>query len=255
MTRWQGVALSIAAVSVALAVWLFVTESRLVPEKILPSPAAIARELVVLVRDGYVGTPLSSHLLASLTRTFVGFACAALAAVPVGLLLGYSPTLYAVISPFLSVLRPMPAIAFIPLVILWFGIGEFSKVLLIFFTSFLYITLNAAAGVKAVPIDLIRAARSLGVNERQLFLHVIFPESLPYVFTGLKVGAAVSWAVVVAAELVAAQRGLGYIIMDGATFFRITDVYVGILLIGVIGFGIERTLHALERRIVHWAGR
>jgi ABC-type nitrate/sulfonate/bicarbonate transport system permease component len=121
--------------------------------------------------------------------------------------------------------------------------------------SFLYITLNAAAGVKAVPVDLIRAAHSLGVKERQLFFHVILPESLPYVFTGLKIGAAVSWAVVVAAELVAAQRGLGYIIMDGATFFRITDVYVGILLIGVIGFGIERGLSAVERRVVHWAGR
>jgi NitT/TauT family transport system permease protein len=152
------------------------------------------------------------------------------------------------------VLRPMPAIAFIPLVILWFGIGEFSKVLLIFFTSFLYITLNAAAGVKGVGVDLIRAARSLGVGERQLFFYVILPGAMPHIFTGLKVGAAVSWAVVVAAELVAAQRGLGYMIMDGATFFRIPEVYVGILLIGAIGFGIERALAAVERRLLHWAG-
>ncbi len=255
MGRWHSLGLSLAAVVVALVGWLIVTEGGFVSEKVLPSPWAIAQELVVLLRQGYVGTPLYSHLLASLTRTFVGFACAGLLAVPTGLVIGYSPVLYALISPFFSVFRPMPAIAFIPLVILWFGIGEFSKVLLIFCTSFLYITLNAAAGVKAVPIDLIRAARSLGVNERQLFFHVILPESLPYVFTGLKIGAAVSWAVVVAAELVAAQRGLGYIIMDGATFFRITDVYVGILLIGVIGFGIERALSAIERRVVHWAGR
>lgn len=255
MDRWRSLGLSVAALAAAVLVWLVVTEGRFVSDKLLPSPRAILEELVVLARDGYVGTPLHSHLVASLLRTFLGFVCAALLAVPMGLAIGYSPVLYALISPFFSVLRPMPAIAFIPLVILWFGIGEFSKVLLIFFTSFLYITLNAAAGVKAVPIDLIRAARSLGVNERQLFFHVILPESLPYVFTGLKIGAAVSWAVVVAAELVAAQRGLGYIIMDGATFFRITDVYVGILLIGVIGFGIERTLSAIERRLVHWAGR
>jgi NitT/TauT family transport system permease protein len=255
MGRWQSLGLSLGAVAAAVLVWLGVTEGGLVSAKILPSPRAILEELVVLLREGYVGTPLASHLLASLARTFAGFAAAALLGVPTGLATGWSPVLYALISPFLSVLRPLPAIAFIPLVILWFGIGEFSKVLLIFFTSFLYITLNAAAGVKAVPVDLIRAARSLGVTERQLFFHVILPESLPYVFTGLKVGAAVSWAVVVAAELVAAQRGLGYIIMDGATFFRITDVYVGILLIGLIGFGIERTLTAIERRVVHWAGR
>lgn len=254
MPRWRGLALSASAVTAALLVWLALTESGLIRPAVLPSPRVILAEFIVLARHGYVGTPLHSHILASLLRTFAGFVCAAVLAVPVGLAIGYSPTLYAIVSPFFSVLRPMPAIAFIPLVILWFGIGEFSKVLLIFFTSFLYITLNAAAGVKSVGIDLVRAARSLGVGERQLFFYVIFPGALPHIFTGLKVGAAVSWAVVVAAELVAAQRGLGYMIMDGATFFRIPDVYVGILLIGAIGFGIERALAALERRLLHWAG-
>lgn len=246
--------LSAGAVGAALIVWLAVTESGLIGPRMLPSPRVIFLQFVVLLQEGYVGTPLHSHVLASLMRTFGGFVCAALLAVPVGLAMGYSPTLYAIVSPFLSVLRPMPAIAFIPLVILWFGIGEVSKLLLIFFTSFLYITLNAAAGVKGVGVDLVCAARSLGVSERQLFFYVILPGALPHIFTGLKVGAAVSWAVVVAAELVAAQRGLGYMIMDGATFFRIPDVYVGILLIGTIGFGIERALGAIERRLLHWAG-
>jgi len=254
MARWRSAALSVGAVTAAVLVWLALTESGLIRPQVLPSPRVILVQFGVLLRDGYVGTPLYSHVLASLLRTFVGFVCAGLLAVPVGLAIGYSPTLYALVSPFFSVLRPMPAIAFIPLVILWFGIGEFSKVLLIFFTSFLYITLNAAAGVKGVGVDLIRAARSLGVGERQLFFYVILPGALPHIFTGLKVGAAVSWAVVVAAELVAAQRGLGYMIMDGATFFRIPEVYVGILLIGAIGFGIERALAAVERRLLHWAG-
>src|SRR6185295_10853841 len=127
-----------------------------------------------------------------------GFACGAILALPVGLAIGYSPALYALLSPFLAVLRPIPVIAYIPLAILWFGIGEFSKILLIALTSFLYITVNAAAGVRSVAPDLIRAAQSLGVNERQLFVHVILPESLPYIFAGLRIGAAVSWAVVVA---------------------------------------------------------
>ena len=252
---WKHLRLSLLAVLAALALWAVVTETGFVEKKILPSPGDIAVQAVVLVSQGYIGTPLHQHVLASLGRTFLGFVIGASLAVPLGLALGYSERLNALFTPFLSALRPIPVIAYIPLVILWFGIGEFSKILLISLTSFLYITVNAAAGVRSVAADLIRAAQSLGVNERQLFLHVILPESLPYIFAGLRIGAAVSWAVVVAAELVAAQSGVGYMIMDAATFFRIPVVYVGIILIGMIGFAIERVIVALERRFVHWGNR
>jgi ABC-type nitrate/sulfonate/bicarbonate transport system permease component len=252
---WKHLRLSLLAVLCALALWAIATEGGFVEKKFLPSPSDIAGQAVVLVGQGYIGTPLHRHVLASLGRTFVGFVVGAVLAVPLGLALGYSERLNAVVTPFLSALRPIPVIAYIPLVILWFGIGEFSKILLIALTSFLYITVNAAAGVRSVAADLIRAAQSLGVNERQLFLHVILPESLPYIFAGLRIGAAVSWAVVVAAELVAAQSGLGYMIMDAATFFRIPVVYVGIILIGLIGFAIERVIATLERRFVHWSNR
>ena len=255
MTKWRSFSISAVSVLVALALWFAVTESGLIAAKFFPSPGVILHEFVRLVKDGYVGTPLYEHILASLLRTLVGFTCAAILAIPVGLAIGYNQTLHAIVSPFLSMLRPIPIIAFIPLVILWFGIGEFSKILLIAVTSFLYITFNTAAGVRSVGIDLIRAARSLGVNDRQLFMHVILPQSLPFIFTGLKIGAAVSWAVVVAAELVAAQKGLGYMILDAATFFRIPTVYVGIILIGIIGFAIERIIGTFERRIVHWADK
>ena len=252
---WKHLRLSLLAILCALALWAVMTESGFVDKKILPSPSDIGGQAVILVGQGYAGTPLHQHLLASLGRTFLGFTIGAVLAVPLGLALGYSAKLNAIVTPFLSALRPIPVIAYIPLVILWFGIGEFSKILLIALTSFLYITVNAAAGVRSVGADLIRAARSLGVNDKQLFLYVILPESLPYIFAGLRIGAAVSWAVVVAAELVAAQRGLGYLIMDAATFFRIPAVYVGIILIGLIGFAIERIIAALERRFVHWGNR
>jgi NitT/TauT family transport system permease protein len=252
---WKHLRLSLLAVLCALALWTIATEGGFVEKKILPSPSDIAQQAVILVSQGYIGTPLHKHVLASLGRTFVGFVVGALLAVPLGLALGYSERLNALVTPFLSALRPIPVIAYIPLVILWFGIGEFSKILLITLTSFLYITVNAAAGVRSVAPDLIRAAQSLGVNERQLFVHVILPESLPYIFAGLRIGAAVSWAVVVAAELVAAQSGVGYMIMDAATFFRIPVVYVGIILIGLIGFAIERVIATLEHRFVHWSNR
>jgi NitT/TauT family transport system permease protein len=240
---------------VALAVWLAFTEGGFVSPKVLVSPLGLVRQFWTLAIDGYLGTPLYVHVLASLLRTTIGFACGAILALPVGLAIGYSPALYALLSPFLAVLRPIPVIAYIPLAILWFGIGEFSKILLIAITSFLYMTVNTAAGVKAVPEDVIRAALSLGASRLQLFVHVILPESLPYVFAGVRVGAAVSWAVVVSAELIAAQQGLGYMIMDAATFFRIPAVYVGIALIGMIGFAIDRLISFAERRLVHWSAR
>jgi NitT/TauT family transport system permease protein len=243
------------AVIVALAIWVAVTAGGLVDTKVLVSPGTLLRQFIAIAMNGYSGTPLYTHILASLLRTTTGFVLGAALAIPVGLAMGYSAILYALLSPFLAVLRPIPVIAFIPLAILWFGIGEFSKVLLISITSFLYMTVNTAAGVKAVPEDVIRAALSLGATRFQLFRHVILPESLPYIFVGVRVGAAVSWAVVVAAELIAAQEGLGYLIMDAATFFRIPAVYVGISLIGIIGFAIDRLISIAERRLVHWSPR
>jgi NitT/TauT family transport system permease protein len=255
MTRVTSTVLGAAALAVVGAIWFGVTEWGLVDPGIVVSPIRLAQEFVSLMRNGYVGTPLYQHILASLLRTTIGFACGTALALPVGLAMGYSPVVYALVSPFLALLRPIPVIAYIPLAILWFGIGEFSKILLIAITSFLYMTVNTAAGVKAVPTDVIRAAESLGVSRFQLFVHVIFPESLPYIFVGLRVGAAVSWAVVVSAELIAAQQGLGYLIMDAATFFRIPAVYVGIALIGAIGFTIDRLISFAERRLVHWSAR
>ena len=197
MTRARSGLLSLAAIAAALGFWSAVTDGGLVSPKVLVSPIGLVRQFWTMAVDGYLGTPLYVHVLASLMRTTVGFVCGAALALPVGLAIGYSPTLYALLSPFLAVLRPIPVIAYIPLAILWFGIGEFSKVLLIAITSFLYMTVNTAAGVKAVPEDVIRAALSLGASRFQLFANVILPESLPYIFAGVRVGAAVSWAVVV----------------------------------------------------------
>ena len=255
MTRAKSALLSTVAIVLVLLVWLAFTEGGLVSPKVLVSPIGLLKQFFSLAVEGYLGTPLWTHILASVLRTTIGFGCGAALALPVGLAIGYSPTLYALVSPFLAVLRPIPVIAYIPLAILWFGIGEFSKILLIGVTSFLYMTVNAAAGVKAVPEDIIRAALSLGASRLQLFLLVILPESLPYIFAGIRVGAAVSWALVVSAELIAAQQGLGYLIMDAATFFRIPVVYVGIALIGVIGFAIDRLISFAERRLVHWSAR
>lgn len=239
-----------------LILWEVLTDvTHTISTKFLTSPVGIAEEFVTLLRTGYVGTPLWLNFAASLGRTFTGFVLSAIVAIPIGLWMGLNPYVRAVLAPLFNLLRPVPAIALIPLMILWFGIGETSKILVIFLASFLYVVLNTTAGVATVPEGLIRAAINLGASRAQLFRYVIFPAALPSIMTGLKTGLAVSWAVVVAAELIAAQRGLGYMIEDAATFYRIKDVYVGVILIGVIGLLMNASLEAIERRALHWAGK
>lgn len=250
-----GKRISFLTIISLLVLWSIVVESGIVSPKYLCPPSEIIKEFLTLADKGYAGTSLMEHFLASLGRTFTGFAIGAVLAIPIGLLIGYYKFVSAAITPILAFLRPIPAIALIPLFILWFGIGEMSKVTLIFYSSFLYISINTTAGVKNVSQNLIRASQSLGANSRQIFIRVILPEALPQIITGIKIGAIISWAVVVASELIAAQSGLGYMIMDAATFFRISDVYVGILLIGLIGIALERIIAALESKIVHWSGK
>jgi NitT/TauT family transport system permease protein len=247
--------LSLASVGVLVGVWALLSLGHLVSNRFLVSPVEVVREIGVLFRDGYINVPLHVHLGYSIMRSLSGLVVAIVLGVPLGLLIGYNRYVAALFLPPFLAFRPVPPIALIPLAVLWFGIGEFAKVFLIFMASFLYVTLSVANGVKEVRESLIRAAHSLGANGRQLFFYVIFPETLPHIMNSIKVGTAISWAVVVAAELVAAQKGLGYMIMDAATFFRIADVYAGIVFIGAIGFALERVIVAVENRFVHWSGK
>lgn len=237
------------------ALWAAVTNLGWVDPITLPSPQALFGSLLGLVQEGYGGKPALVHLGASVFRTFTGLLGGIVLGIPVGLLMGHSPAANAVLGPIFSFIRPVPPIAFIPLVILYFGIGEFPKILLIGAAAFWYVVLNTSNGVRSVPVDLIRAALNLGVRRHQLFFRVIFPAALPHVMAGVKTATALSWAIVVAAELVAAQEGLGYLIMDAATFFRVPYVYLGIIIIGVIGVLLEVVTVAVENRVLHWRGR
>jgi ABC-type nitrate/sulfonate/bicarbonate transport system permease component len=247
--------LGLISVLSGLALWIKVVQSGLISPRLMPSPFDLVRASLTLLRDGYVGVPLFDHIAASLGRTLAGFGLAIVCGVPVGLLAGRFKWLAALLFPWFAFLRPIPAIAFVPLVILWFGIGEFSKISVIFFTSFLYITVNTIVAVKGIPQQLLRAGDSLGANNRKLFMYVIFPAALPQIMTGVRIGSAISWTLVVASELVAAQTGLGYMIMDAATFFRVTDVYIGLITIGIIGFLLESSIAFVEHRVVHWHGK
>jgi ABC-type nitrate/sulfonate/bicarbonate transport system permease component len=253
--RFHYALISWATVAAILLAWWVVTALGLVTPFVLPSPGELLQEVHTLATRGYAQKPLSAHVLASVARTLAGLGAGLAVGIPLGLWMGMNRTVSAVLSPVFAFLRPIPPIAFIPLMILYFGIGEFSKLVLIFMAALYYVVLNTAAGVAAVPADLISAGRNLGLTRVQLFRHVIFPAALPYVMTGARTATAISWAIVVAAELIAAQAGLGFMVMDAATFFRVPDVYVGIGIIGLIGVALEAATRALERSLLHWQGR
>lgn len=254
-SRYRYRLISFGTVAAVLVLWWLVTASGLASPFVLPSPRDLAVELGVLVRGGYAQKPLSTHVFASLARTFTGLGLGLAVGIPVGLLMGANRTVYAVLAPLFAFMRPIPPIAFIPLMILFFGIGEFSKVFLIFMAALWYVVLNTSAGVRAVPEELLRAGRNLGLTQAQLFRHVIFWAALPHIMTGVRTAMAVSWAIVVAAELIAAQAGLGFMVMDATTFFRVPDVYIGIIFIGLAGLSLELIARTLERSFLHWQGR
>ncbi|MDB6178731.1 ABC transporter permease subunit [Paracoccus sp. Z330] len=221
----------------------------------LPSPEAVASRFLEIARSGYQNFTLWEHLGASLMRVLAGFALGALVGIPLGYAMGLSGWFRGWFDPIVEFMRPVPPLALIPLVIIWFGIWESGKVVLLFLAALWVMTIAARAGVSGVNITKVHAAYSLGASKWQLLRHVILPNSLPEIFTGARVAMGVCWGTVVAAELVAAQKGAGMMII-AASKFQLTDiVLMGIILIGVIGYGIDVLMRVAERKLVPWKGQ
>lgn len=247
--------LRFAGLAIAFALWAAVTYSGMVDGKFLPSPTQFARHLWSLAVSGYSGRPLWEHILMSMWRALAGFFLGALIGVLAGLLIGYYKRAGEALDMLFALLRPIPPIAYIPLAALYLGLGETAKIVLIFWAVFLFVTLNVQVGVASVRQVLLRAGANIGLGGVQLFRHVIFPSVLPNIMAALRTGLSIAWALVVAAELLAAQSGLGYMIQDAATFFHLDTVFVGILIIGVVGLTLDTMLTAAQRRILHWEGK
>lgn len=255
MLRIPDVAFSVVAVTILLGAWIVGAQLSLFDPDYFPTPKSLLLALADIVTHGYQGHTLQEHIGISLFRTLVGYVAGIIVGVPLGLIAGYYRRAGAMISPIMAFLRPIPPIAFIPIAVLYFGLGEVGKIVLIFFVSFNYVQANAYAGAANFLIDYRRAAASLGLSGFQTFWRIVLPGALPQIFTGLKVALALSWAVVVAAELVGAQSGLGFMISDAATLFRIPVVFIGVGLIGLIGLLLNLTLNLGESYVVHWKGR
>lgn len=221
----------------------------------LPAPEVTTNRFLELNAEGYRNFTLLEHTWASLQRVLLGFLFGALVGIPLGYAMGLTNWARGWFDPIVEFMRPVPPLALIPLMIIWFGIGEQSKVILLFLAALWIMTIAARSGVSGVAISKVHAAYSLGASKWQILKTVIIPNSLPEIFTGARVAMGVCWGTVVAAELVAAEKGLGMMIMV-ASKFQLTDiVIVGIILIGVIGFLIDIGIRGLETWLVPWKGK
>jgi len=221
----------------------------------LPAPEAVAVRFWDILWNGFRNYSLGQHLGYSLFRVLAGFALGALVGIPLGYAMGLSNWARGWFDPIVEFMRPVPPLALIPLVIIWAGIGEPGKIVLLFLAALWIMAISARSGVSGVSISKVHAAYSLGASKAQIMRHVIVPNSLPEIFTGARVAMGVCWGTVVAAELVAAEQGAGMMIMVASRFQNTDIVILGIILIGIIGFGIDILMRLAEKALVPWKGK
>ena len=203
-----------------------------------------------------IGTyTLIGHIIFSFIRVFVGYVLAMLVGIPLGVAMGWSKSANAIARPIFELIRPIPPIAWIPLSIVWFGIGEGSKYFIIFLGAFTAMTINSYAGVTSVDQTLVGAARMLGANEKQVFINVVMPSAIPSIFAGLQIALSSSWGVVLAAEMIRSSEGLGWIIISGQSTNNNVQLLAGIIAVGVVGFLSVLLMRAIEGRLCSWTER
>ena len=256
--RWpfsRQITLSAGTLLVLLAIWWAVAAQQWVSPLFLPPPGQVLTKLVSIAGpQGFMDATLWQHLAASLGRILVALLAAVIIGIPVGIAMGLSPTVRGILDPLIELYRPVPPLAYLPLMVIWFGIGETSKILLIYLAIFAPVAMSTLAGVKSAQQVRIRAAQSLGASRAQVLWFVILPGALPEILTGLRIGLGVGWSTLVAAELIAATRGLGFMVQSAGEFLATDVVLAGIAVIAVIAFSLELGLRALQRRLTPWHG-
>ena len=275
----QGTSTAISVVSIValLGGWWLVTHLEWVRPLFLPSPEMViskfvkiacaehylerllaalgARSGVEAACEGFGDHALHEHLLWSLYRIFGAFFLATVTAIPLGVAMGMSRLARGVFDPPIELYRPIPPLAYLPLTIIWFGIGESGRLFLIFLACFAPIVINARAGVRSVSIEQIHAAYSMGASRQQVLRQVVLKGALPEILTGMRVAVAFGWTTLVAAEMVAAEAGIGVMVLNAARFLATDIVFLGIVVIGVVAFVFDLIMRRIERAFVPWKGR
>ncbi|MGL6231892.1 taurine ABC transporter permease TauC [Aeromonas rivipollensis] len=252
--RWplpRRLTLSLATLIALLALWWLVARLGWVDPLFLPPPERVLAQLLTIAGpQGFMDATLWQHL----GRILVALAAAAFFGITAGIAMGLSPTVRGMLDPLIELYRPVPPLAYLPLMVIWFGIGETSKVLLIYLAIFAPVAMATLAGVQSAKAVRVRAAQALGASRMQVLWHVILPGALPDILTGLRIGLGVGWSTLVAAELIAATRGVGFMVQSAGEFLATDVVLAGILVIALIAFLLELGLRALQRRLTPWHG-
>lgn len=253
--RGRSMFISMVTVFVLILVWWAVTRLKIVDPLFLPSPAAVWNRAIEVGTIGFGGSSLWVHSWISIYRVFLAFFFSCLTAIPIGLAMGMSRIFRGVFDPPIEFYRPIPPLAYLPLIIIWFGIGETSKIILIYLACFAPMALSTRAGVRSVSTEQIHVAYSLGATRAQVIRHIVLKAALPEILTGMRIGIGFGWTTLVAAEMVAAAAGLGYMILN-ASEFLVTDVVVmGIVVIGAIALLSDLLMRYLEFKLVPWKGK
>ena len=250
---------------VLLALWQWLSSQAIVNPMILPAPTKVLAkwwEYLMPAQaydpatSGYLAWMFSGEMIhdayASMYRVTVGFVVGAILALPLGLVMGANDRVYKLFNPLIQILRPIPPIAFIPLSILWFGLGNPPAIFLIVIGAFFPILMNTIAGVRNVDGIYIRAARSLGAGQATMFLRVILPAATPYILAGMRIGVGTAFIVVIVAEMIAVNNGLGYRILEAREFFWSDKIIAGMFTIGLLGLAIDTGMNRLNNHLLKW---
>jgi NitT/TauT family transport system permease protein len=247
---WRTPALLIAPWLAILLAWYAIAYSGLVNPALLPRPDQVFAKFRELLHDR-----LPVDVWMSTQRVFLGVSLGILLAVPVGFVLGWYRGVRTFVDPVINFFRALPPIALIPLVIVYFGIGELAKVAILFYASFFAGVIVMYEGIAQISPIYVRVARTLGATDAEIFRKVIVPLAVPHMLTALRVALGVAWATLVASELIAAQQGLGALIQNASNFFQLDIIYLGIICIGFIALAMDTALRLLARRLVSWQER
>jgi taurine transport system permease protein len=250
----SSVLISIVTVAVLFVLWFAITNLGLIKPLFLPSPQAVWQQFHEYLTGAANDKPLWQHFAASMGRVFFAFFLACVTAIPVGIAMGMSRVARGIFDPPIEFYRPLPPLAYLPLIIIWFGIDEMPKVLLIYLACFAPLALAARSGMKSAAQEQINAAYSMGASYGQVIRHVILPSALPEILVGMRIAIGFGWTTLVAAEMVAANVGLGQMVLNASNFLRTDIVVMGIIVIGVVAYLFDMLMRWVERRLVPWKG-
>ena len=249
--KLQRILLGSLSILAVIALWIYLTGPGKVKPMILPPPADVLEGAIDIYR-GYLGVPWLEHFRASLLVMLTGYFSAIVIGVPLGIAVAWWRPVETLLNPLISMLRPIPPPAWIPLAILWFGIDLAGKAFIVFVAAIVPCIMNSYLAVRSTPPELLASARSLGASQRVLLLEVALPSGLPAILTGLRIALGTSWATIVAAELVVSLAGFGFLIMNGYRNLESNIVMVGMIAVAVIGFLMNWAFLVIERRLLPW---